>query len=78
MEGARGVGKYEVGALEGWAERAWLEVGGCEKALGWGVKTGSAVVMPRAVELPSSSSEISEQASSDAEEGGPEGWLSWW
>ena len=34
--------------------------------------------MPRAVELPSSSSEISEEASSEAEEGGPEGLLSWW
>lgn len=32
--------------------------------------------MPRAVEFPSSSSEMSDEASSDVEEGGPDGWLS--
>lgn len=56
-----------------------VECGGWEKALGWGVKTSCWVVMPRAVELPSSSSsEMSDEASSDAEDGGPEGLFSWW
>lgn len=63
--------------LEGWVVLAWVDRGGCEKAFGWGVKTGSLLVMPRAVEFPSSSSETSDGASSDADEGGPDGLLSW-